>query len=232
MRATSVAQPRIIKSTSATITDPRGLVDASSRHGGKDYPMVKCKVPARGSPRRKRRRPGELWNLWRVEGRNTTTGEAVAIGYLVTTGKRFPDPVAFIPTTDRVALEMALKVMNGKLDPAAFGWGFSDAGWEKRFSRLFGMLLIPIDSAGRAITRDPRYAAAQFVGSYHLEGGAEFRLFSHRYLQTFRRCRFKSVESPESNRYMLTKKSGAPETSNAAQPASKSSKGMRLATAA
>jgi hypothetical protein len=103
--------------------------------------------------KKRRRRPGEMWTLYLVYGRDKQTRRPLPIGYLVTTADRFPLPIAFVADTREARLRTA-QAIDSRHDLAA-----TFAQRDLRGCRTYrglgpvgGMLLVPVDSLGRPIT--------------------------------------------------------------------------------
>lgn len=124
--------------------------------------------PARGNPRRHRRWPGD-WNLWRVDGRDNQTHEAVACGFLVTRSNaskpqsRTPELVAYVPGVTNRSLRASLAIDRDNTKAGVLRatkvHDLRPVSGKKVFPRqLVNMLLIPIDRRGR------RIASREFIG--------------------------------------------------------------------
>lgn len=103
-----------------------------------------------------RRRPGDLWQVWRMEVRDKQTGKPRMAGYLVTTGNRWAKPLAIVQT-----LADAWRVQ-AKPELAAEFVDLRDKTG-KQFPRfLWGMMLYPVNRLGRAIGNST-FIAARFL---------------------------------------------------------------------
>ncbi|MEA2711131.1 MAG: hypothetical protein QOF78_3732 [Phycisphaerales bacterium] len=159
--------------------------------------------------RRSRKRDGHRpRELWRVHGRDHTSGRDLAVGYLVTTHEG--GPVAYIHRLGLASLSLALSIRDGT-DPTAPGVRDLRRGFP---STLSGYLLRPVRENGHTSGNAP-FPAAMFV------------------LQ-----KFDDLEKLEMRRFTpagfeeLLKRAARRLAPKAATPASKSSNGNGNSTAA
>jgi len=118
--------------------------------------------PRAEAAQRRRRRPGEAWDLWQVRLQGT-----VPLGYLVTTRDSAPWPIAFVRGICRESLKLALAVLDtGQIRHAAVmdlrSRSLSGEGKPLLPKSLFKSLLMPVDRLGRIITTDSTFAAGQY----------------------------------------------------------------------
>ncbi|QOV88433.1 hypothetical protein [Humisphaera borealis] len=121
--------------------------------------------------KRKRRKPDYSgWTIWRLH-EWAVGGLGEAIGYLVTTGDRFPRPVAFVPDTGAEDFALARSIRDrgnvrksGRLDVLTLSL--------RRFPKwMLNLPLIPIGESGQRIrTARAAFEAGMYVGIASIEG--------------------------------------------------------------
>jgi hypothetical protein len=130
---------------------------------------------SKASSRLRRRRPGEMWELWRAVGRDKATKQPIDAGYVVTTRARCPRVIGIVRGTSPASLRKALMLRRrfaAEIAAAAEGKGVV----RTIPKALFGMLLYPIARTGRRIGNDGEFAGAMYQRS---KRGAVFTVFTH-----------------------------------------------------
>ena len=146
----------------------------SSRPAGgrtdKEVPMPRTQ---RAGRKLRRRRRGQSWSLWRVH--DGMHPDDPRLGYLVTDHERLPRPIAFVPGVGPGSLLVALDVHADPATAAAEARRGETLDLRGRTigelarGRLANRLLVPVDSAGRAITTDRTFRGALFAYSRMLD---------------------------------------------------------------
>ena len=163
---------------------------------------------------RRRRRCGEVWELWRVHSWaavNEAVGEAV--GYLVTGRGRFPKPVAYVPGIGRSRLRKAQAIRSDRrrirraLDVVRCCL--------RQFPpALFGLPLLPVDGLDQVVRGDT-YQAGAYLPAETGQSVGGFCIFVHDVLKM-----------------PAQEKSGSPAVPVAPRPGSKKGGKVRALTAA
>lgn len=125
---------------------------------------------------RRRRRPGDLWQLYRIDDGNRS------LGYLVTGGKRNTQPIAYIDDFTPNGLRLALSILcnNAKAKLATDMRSLCP----NRLPRIIkGKLLWPVDSLGRVIGNDRTFAAASYLPAGMPDQRFNFVVFAHPFFE-------------------------------------------------
>jgi len=151
----------------------------------------------RNSRTKRQRRPGGLWTIWRVVGRDKTTNRPKAIGFLVTEGESVPRPVAFCNGNVRSALKQAQAIDRDHRKARAAATDFTAAPVPGSAGAMVDFLLYPLDRAGRRIGNSRELAAGQFI-CLKIDGQE--------------RIGFRSMQREALEMLLAQQKSGAPQT--------------------
>jgi len=147
---------------------------------------------------RRRRRPGEAWDLWQVRLKGT-----VPRGDRVTTRAATPIPIVFVRRVCPKSLKLALQVRDtGQIRSAAAmdlrGRSLSGEGAPLLPRSLYRSLLLPVDSRGRVIPSDRTFAAGQYLRPTQIgDGVCAFILLTHEGRKDWEKVRPFLIKKPQ-----------------------------------